>query len=190
MLIVVDTVICWYCKQPKLFSQDTFYRDNPSYRREERREGVRKVEQWEADRLRFTCTMYSVQWTLQCWIECVLDQVDRRDYGEGFRHKSPQREGRRETRREKSQSEPERGGSGNKGRNAVFAAQKMVRRVWIGWSLEIFQAREREAPRNPDGWQKESSLKRRKGRFFEPSFMFLTFEVGPRGELKLKREAN
>ena len=132
MLIVVDTVICWYCKQPKLFSQDTFYRDNPSYRREERREGVRKVEQWEADRLRFTCTMYSVQWTLQCWIECVLDQVDRRDYGEGFRHKSPQREGRRETRREKSQSEPERGGSGNKGRNAVFAAQKMVRRVWIG----------------------------------------------------------
>ena len=61
-----------------------------------------------------------------------FDQVDRRDYGEGFRHKSPQREGRRETRREKSQSEPERGGTGNKGRNAVFAAQKMVRRVWRG----------------------------------------------------------
>lgn len=64
--------------------------------------------------------------------EYVLEQVDRRDYGEGFRHKSPQREGRREPRREKSQSEPERGGSGNKGRNAVFAAQKMVRRVWRG----------------------------------------------------------
>ena len=66
----------------------------------------------------------------------VLDQVDRRDYGEGFRHKSPQREGgRREPRREKSQSEPERGGGGNKGRNAVFAAQKLVRR---GGGWEIF----------------------------------------------------
>ena len=65
--------------------------------------------------------------------EYVYDQVDRRDYGEGFRHKSPQREGRREPRREKSQSEPERGGTGTKGRNAVFAAQKMVRRrVWRG----------------------------------------------------------
>ena len=64
-----------------------------------------------------------------CTVLNVFNQVDRRDYGEGFRHKSPQREGgRRDTRREKSQSEPERGGTGNKGRNAVFAAQKLVRR--------------------------------------------------------------
>ena len=120
-----------------------------------------------------------------------MNQVDRRDYGEGFRHKSPQRGGRRETRREKSQSEPERGGTGNKGRNAVFAAQKMVRgNIWRG---EFFQAREREVPRNPDGWQKESSLKRRKGRcdiLFHVPRSFPTFEVGPWGELKLKREAN
>ena len=95
----------------------------------------------------------------------VFNQVDRRDYGEGFRHKSPQREGgRRDTRREKSQSEPERGGTGNKGRNAVFAAQKLVR--WGGRGVgKIFQAQEREVPRNPNGWQKESSLKRRKGRW-------------------------
>ena len=60
----------------------------------------------------------------------LLSQVDRRDWGEGFRHKSPQRDAgtRRDARREKSQSEPERGGGGgNKGRNAVFAAQKLVR---------------------------------------------------------------
>ena len=37
-----------------------------------------------------------------------------------------------------------------------------------GGGVGIFQAREREVPRNPDGWQKESSLKRRKGRFLSP----------------------
>ena len=58
---------------------------------------------------------------------------------------------------------------------------------------KFFQAREREVPRNPDGWQKESSLKRRKGRcaiLFHVPRSFPTFEVGPWGELKLKREAN
>ena len=42
---------CWYCSGTKLIflsSQDTFYRDNPSYRREERREG-RKVVNWKSE---------------------------------------------------------------------------------------------------------------------------------------------
>ena len=69
--------------------------------------------------------------------------MDRRDWGEGFRHKSPQRDAgtRRDARREKSQSEPERGGAGgNKGRNAVFAAQKLVRgREGGGKSAKYFR---------------------------------------------------
>ena len=78
--------------------------------------------------------------------EHFCPQVDSRDTGEGFNHRSPERRREGSRGREKSQSEPERGG-----RARSYSEQKAA-------------VRERQVPSNRDGWQKDSTLKRRKGR--------------------------
>ena len=114
--------------------------------------------------------------------------MDRRDWGEGFRHKSPQRDAgtRRDARREKSQSEPERGGGGgNKGRNAVFAAQKLVRgREGGGKSGKYFRLVKGKCRGILTGGRRRaaSNGERAGGVFFLAQFRVLfSFEVGPWG---------